>query len=95
MKVWICDIWRIRTLKKTLHISSKPDLFFVSNTLQHFAKKAEAFTSFSTDHSPIFFSFEKGNGSVRGRGLRKFNKSLISDSEYIESMKKTFGKRYA
>ena len=50
--------------------------------------RKHVFTSFSTDHSPIFFSFEKGNGSVRRRGLWKFNKSLISVSKYIESMKK-------
>ena len=70
------------------------DYFFVSNTLQEFVKKTDVFASFSTDHSPICFSFEKGNGSVRGRGLSKFNTPLISDSENIESMKKTFVELY-
>ena len=37
-----------------------------------------------------FFSLlKKRNGSVRGRGLWKFDKSLIPDSEYTETMKKT------
>ena len=36
----------------------------------------------------IFGAFEKGNDSVRERGLWKFNKFLISDSKYIESMEK-------
>ena len=36
----------------------------------------------------LFFSFEKGNDSVRERGIWKFNKSLISESKYIESIKK-------
>ena len=66
-------------------IQRRLDYFFVSK-LQDFVKKTDVFASFSTDHSPIFFSFEKG--SVRGRGLWKFNKSLMSDSKYIESLKK-------
>ena len=43
-----------------------------------------------------FFSLlKKGNGSVRVRGLWKFDKSLISDSDYTETMKKnTFVKLY-
>ena len=47
--------------------------------------RKHVFASFFTDHSPIFFSFEKGNYFVHGRGLWK---SLISDPKYIESMKK-------
>ena len=39
------------------------------NTLQDFVKKSDVSASFSTDHSPIFFSFEKGTGSVCGTGL--------------------------
>ena len=62
--------------------------FFVSNTLQDFVKKTDVFASFSTDHSPIFFSFEKGSSSVCGIESWKFNKSLILDSKYIESIKK-------
>ena len=69
--------------------------FFVSNTLQDFVKQTDVFASFFNDHSAIFNSFEKGNGSVPRRELWKFNKSLISDNEYIESMKKkTFVKIY-
>ena len=37
----------------------------------------------------FFFLLKKGNGSVRVRGLWKFDKSLISDSDYTETMKKT------
>ena len=94
----LCDICRIRRPPKkryTFHqnqvsgfIQRKLDYFFVSNTIQDFVKKTDVFASFSTDHSPIFFSFEKGSGSLRGRELWKFNKSLISDSKYIQSVKK-------
>ena len=58
------------------------DHFFISNTLQDFVKK-----TFSTDHSPIFFSFEQENDSVRGRGLWKFNKPLIADSQIVSLLK--------
>ena len=72
----LCDIWRIRNpLNKryTFHqnqvsgfIQRRLNYFFISNTLQDFVKKIDVFASFPTDHSPIFFSFEKENGSVRG-----------------------------
>ena len=62
--------------------------FSFRNTLQDFIKKADVFASFPTDHSSILFlKKDKGNDSVRGRGLWKFNKSLIPGSKYIESMK--------
>ena len=69
-------------------VQRRLDHFFVSNILQDFVKKTDVFASFATDLSTIFFSFGKGNDSLRGRGLWKFNNSLISDRKYIESMKK-------
>ena len=62
--------------------------FFISNTLQDLVRKTDVFAPFSTDHSPVSFSFGKGNDYVRGKGLWKFYKSLISNSKYIESTKK-------
>ena len=105
MKVWIyVTFGEYETLKEkryTFHLNQvfgfiqrRLDYFFVSNRLQDFVKKTNVFASFSTDHSPVFFSFEKGNGSVCGRGLWKFNKCLISDSEYIKSFKNKFVKLY-
>ena len=69
-------------------IQKRLDYFFVSNALQDFVKKTDVFASFSTDHPQIFLSFEKGNSFFRGKGLWKLNKCLISDSKYVESMKK-------
>ena len=73
----LCDIWGIRNSQKKRYkfhqnqvsgfIQRRLDCFFVSNTLQDFVKKADVFAFFSTDHSPVFFSFEKGNGSLRER----------------------------
>ena len=74
--------------KKPLHISSESAFWFYSNTLHDFFKKTDVFASFITYHSLLFFFLEKGNASVCGKRLWEFNKSLISDSEYIESMKK-------
>ena len=62
--------------------------FSFRNTLQDFIKKADVFAFFPTDYSSIrFLKKDKGNDSIRGRGLWKFNKSLISGSKYIKSMK--------
>ena len=81
------DIWRIRKPPKkhyTFHqnqasgfIQRWLDYFIISNTVQDFVQKTDVFASFSTDHSSIFFSFEKQNDSAHLRGLWKFNKSLI------------------
>ena len=56
----LCDTWRIRNFpppKKIFHqdqvsgFIQKLDYFFISNTLQDFAKKTHVFASFSKDHS--------------------------------------------
>ena len=39
------------------------------------------------DHSPLFCSFLKLSNISRGRGLWKFNNSLISNSNFVNGMK--------
>ena len=91
----LCDFWRIRTPHKKHYrfhqkqvsgfVQRRLDYFSVSSLLQGFIKKTNVFASFFTDLSPNFFSFEKVNDFVNGRGLWK---SFISHRKYIESMKK-------
>ena len=56
--------------------------------MQVSVKNTDVLVSLLTDHSPITFSYFKNEDSNRGRGLRKFNNSLIENVEYILQMKK-------
>ena len=56
--------------------------------MQASVKNTDVLVSLLTDHSPITFSYFKNEDSNRGRGLRKFNNSLIENVEYILQMKK-------
>ena len=51
-------------------------------------KNIDVLVSFLTDHSPVTFSCLKNEESNRGRGLWKFNYSLIENVEYVLQMKK-------
>ena len=41
----------------------------------------------STDHSPLFYLFRNLTTIFRGRGLWKFNNSLISNTIFVDEMK--------
>ena len=56
--------------------------------MQFFVKNTDVLVFLLTDHSPITFSYFKNEDSNRGRGLRKFNNSLIENVEYILQIKK-------
>ena len=93
----LCDIWRIRNLKKKRYtfrlnhfsgyIQRRLDYFFVSNSVQEAIKSTDILAAFSTDHSPIFISLSKSNEITKGKGLWKFNNSLISNEDYVKKMK--------
>ena len=93
----LCDIWRIRNPKRrrftfrqhhsTGFIQRRLDYFFISNSLQESTKTTDTLAAFSTDHSPITFSLCHLKEFQRGKGLWKFNKSLIKNENYREQIK--------
>ena len=90
----LCDIWRIRNPKFKRYvfrqnhssgfIQRRLDYFFVSNVLQEPAKKTNILASLATDHSPILFLLNQMSEFFRGKGLWKFNKSLLLNKEYVK-----------
>ena len=50
-------------------------------------KRADVLASFCSDHSPIIFTTSFESGNMRKIGLRKFNKSLLSNDEYTNKLK--------
>ena len=62
-------------------------LFFISNSLHESIKTTYTSAAFSTDHSPITLSLCHLKEFPQGRGLWKFNKSLIKNDNYREQTK--------
>ena len=83
----ICDIWRIRNPKRqnftfrqnhsTGFAEHQLDYIFVSNCLQEFVNYTDVLPAISTDHSPILISLSNDNSDNNGRGLWKYNISLV------------------
>ena len=53
--------------------------------MQELAKNVIILNALSTDHSPLFCSFP--SNISRGRGLWKYNNSLISNTNFVDEMK--------
>ena len=62
-------------------IERRLDFFLISIIS---AIKTDVLASFSTDHSPIFFSLQLKEMPTRGKGFWKFNNSLTSNDDYVE-----------
>ena len=71
-----------------IFIQRRLDYFFISNSLQESIKTTITLAAFPADHSLITFSLCHLKEFPRGRGLWKFNKSLIKNENYHEQMKK-------
>ena len=93
----LCDIWRIRNPKSkffTFHqnhvsgrIQRRLDYFLISNFLEETVIRADVLASFCSDHRPIIFTIAFESSSKRGKGLWEFNKSLLSNDEYINKLR--------
>ena len=93
----LCDIWRIRNPKSkrlTFHqnrvfgrIQRRLDYFLISNSLQETVIRADILALFCSDHSPIIFTFAFESNNKEGKGLWKFDKSLLSNDEYTNKLR--------
>ena len=94
----LCDIWRIRNPKTCRYtfrqnhssgvIQRRLDYFFILNNMQEFVSKTDILASFLSDHSPVFFTSSDSALDTYGKGLWKFNSSLIENEEYVSATKK-------
>ena len=97
-KLDVNDIFRVRypLLKRfTFHrknpmIQRRLDYLFPSNSLQEYIGDVKIISSFMSDHSPVFFSINFFQDSVRGRYGWKFNNSLLQDVDFPTKMKTHF-----
>ena len=94
----IVDIWRVRNPDKKRYthrqrirggkvVHSRLDYWLIDMHLQFIVKSCEILPSSISDHNPVLLKLTKQNETKIGRGLWKFNKSLLYDSEYVEKVK--------
>ena len=76
--------WR----KKSPLKQSRLDYIFISETLLPCLMKASILPSYRSDHSATHISL-KLNQFTKGRGLWKFNNSLLKDTQYLELVNST------
>ena len=96
----VCDIFRIRypnkkrftfrqktRAKEVIH--RRLDYIFLSNCLQENAKNIDILPSFLSDHSPVLLTLDASKNNKRGRGLWKFNNSLLQEESFRDGISNT------
>ena len=93
----MCDIWRIRNPIKKLHIfgqnhfsgiiNHRLDYIFILNKLQGFSNDPGIIPAFKTDHFSVLVTISNYNFFKPGPGLWEFNKSLIKDKTFTNTLK--------
>ena len=92
----LSDIFRELHPEKTRYTWRKPhpfkqsilDYFLISNSMLNMVKESDIMSSYKSDHSPVFLTL-KLNNFTHGKGLWKFNNSLLYDLEFIETINET------
>ena len=99
-KLDVCDIFRIRNPNKKrftfrqknrnkTSIHRRLDYIFLSNSLQEFANNTDMLPSILSDHSPVILSLNEDKDTNRGRGIWKFNNSLLSIENFQNGVNDT------
>lgn len=73
--------WRKPTPLKQARL----DFFLISNAILNTVQKSEILPSYKSDHSPISLCL-KLNELTHGKGLWKFNNSLLYDNEFLNTI---------
>lgn len=85
------DTHRYTWRKKTPRKMARLDFFLISNGLFNCVHECNIDPSYRTDHSIVMLSL-KFQEYHRGKGLWKFNNSLLYDKEFVAKIKKTISK---
>ena len=98
-KLDLSDIFRIRfpnrkryTFRQKIGhhvIHRRLDYIFLANNLQEYAKDIRILPSFLSDHSPVLLYLSSSSAINRGRGVYKFNNSLLYKEGFEIGMRNT------
>ena len=94
----LVDIQRVRHpqlrkysyVSKALKLKSRIDFFLVAQNLTRFVKKSDIYPSVAPDHQAIYMSLLWRIETPRGRGLWKFNNTLLDDDQYLANIRETY-----
>ena len=94
VKESLIDLWR--ELNKTVRgftwrsqnpcRRSRLDYFLISDDILGLDPSIEYIPAYKSDHNPVILSFIKSR-QARGRGLWKFNNTLLQNQDYIDMVK--------
>ena len=62
----------------------------VTKNLTQFVKKSEIYPAIAPEPKAIYISLSLSNETPRGRGLWKFNNSLLNNEDYVNKICKTY-----
>ena len=92
----LVDIWRIRhpqlarytRREKSVRglVQSRLDFWLVSQQLEYNIKKVDIIPGRRSDHSLVRMEYELINIDKRGKGLWKFNTSILKDENYLKKI---------
>ena len=90
--VWrLCnpDVSRFTWRENTAHgiIQSRLDYFICPSSFLYHLKECQIENSIYSDHNPKTLDLYIENEPTRGKGIWKFNTSLLSDTEYVNKIK--------
>ena len=91
----LIDIWRVRNPDKRRYtwrkgnplVQSRLDFYLISTDASFDIFDCDIKPSIKTDHSMLVIKLLKPSPSDRGKGLWKFNSSLLSDIDFVEYIK--------
>jgi len=96
----LVDIWRIRNPDRQKFswrrrtrgglVQSRLDYFFVSSSIADVITSTDIGHGICSDHSLLSLAISKSDGA-RGRGLWKFNSSLLMHNDFVDSVKEYIG----
>ena len=72
---------------KALKVKSRIGFVLVVKNMTQFVKKSEIYPSIAPDHKAIYMSLSLSNETPRGRGLWKFNDSLLNNEYYVNKIR--------
>ncbi len=87
------DVWRVLNpsiRRYTWHgrgKASRLDYIFTSDCLLNTVSKCDILPGSHSDHSLLLVDFGQGDNTSRGRGLWKFNSTLLKDPVYVKNIK--------
>lgn len=87
------DIWRVLNPDKRMFTwhrgdkKSRLDYFFISDHLTNILKDTSILPGIHSDHSLLKLSLSNATNHNIGKGMWKFNSSLLHDTEYVTNVK--------